>query len=54
MLFGGLVFTIREFREIGKHPERYMQKPDLSWITGEKPGDTKGVRISVIVNGDSG
>lgn len=43
MLVGGLLFTAREFREIGKHPERFKQKPDLGWITGEKPSDTKAV-----------
>ncbi len=41
LLFGGLFFTIREFREINKHPERFTNEPDFSWITGEKPKDNK-------------
>ena len=41
LLLGGLLFTISEFREIRKHPERFTQEPDFSWITGEKPSDRK-------------
>jgi hypothetical protein len=37
LLFSGLLFTIREFREIRKHSERFAQEPDFSWITGEEP-----------------
>lgn len=43
LLLGGLLFTAREFREIRKHPERFTQEPDFSWITGEKPHDAKAV-----------
>ena len=43
LLFAGLFFTIREFREINKHPERFTQEPDFSWVTGEKPSDRKAV-----------
>ena len=31
LLFGGLFFTIREFREINKHPERYVNEPDFNF-----------------------
>lgn len=41
LLFGGLFFTIREFQEIDKHPERFTHEPDFSWVTGEKPSDRK-------------
>ena len=30
LFLGGLIFTIREMREMGKHPERYRPKP---WFT---------------------
>lgn len=43
LMGGGLFFTIREFREINKHPERFTHEPDFSWITGEKPNDRKAV-----------
>ncbi len=43
LLFGGLLLTAGEFREIKKHPERFTQEPDFSWITGEKPSDRKPV-----------
>ena len=44
LLFGGLFFTVSEFREINKHPERFTDEPDFSWITGEKPKDRKAVK----------
>ena len=43
LLLGGLLLTVGEFREIKKHPERFTQEPDFSWITGEKPSDRKSV-----------
>ena len=39
MLLGGLLYTVREFREISNHPERFKPKIDLNWVTGEKPSD---------------
>ena len=43
LLLGGLLLTVSEFREIKKHPERFTDEPDFSWITGEKPRDRKPV-----------
>ena len=43
LLLGGLLLTVGEFREIKKHPERFTNEPDFSWITGEKPTERKPV-----------
>lgn len=42
MLLGGLLYTVREFREISNHPERFKPKIGL-WATGEKPSEAESV-----------
>jgi hypothetical protein len=41
LLFAGLAYTIREFHEINKHPERFKPKLDLNWLTDESPAPRK-------------
>lgn len=41
LLFAGLLYTIREFQEIDKHPERFRPKLGSNWLTDEPPAPGK-------------